>query len=121
MKSALTRTHNISKTAFIALVIAFMAMTASSAWAITLSEARSQGLVGERPDGLIGAVSSNASTEVVQLVSTVNAARLDSYRGVASKDGAPLQAVQAIAGEKLIQTARQNGWYVMDTSGRWSR
>ena len=109
------------KRLLIAFATLLLCMTSASAWAITLSDARTQGFVGERPDGLIGAVSSNASSEVVSLVSTVNAARLDSYRGVAEKDGAPLQAVQAIAGEKLMQTARQRGWYVMDSSGRWSR
>ena len=113
--------HNSIKRHLIAFATLLLFMSAASAWAITLSEARTQGFVGERPDGLIGAVSSNASSEVISLVSTVNAARLDSYRSVASKDGAPVQAVQAIAGEKLMQTARQRGWYVMDASGRWSR
>ena len=94
---------------------------AASAWAITLDDARSQGFVGERADGLIGAVSSNPSTEVSTLVSQVNSARMTSYRQVADKDGAPVQAVQAIAGEKLLQMARQNGWYYLDAGGSWQR
>lgn len=94
---------------------------ASPAWAITLDQARSQGLIGERPDGLIAAVSSNASAEVTTLISEVNSARLGSYRRLATQDSAPLQAVQAVAGEKLIDKARQNGWYTMDTSGGWRR
>jgi len=91
------------------------------AFAITLDEARGQGLVGERPDGLVGSVSANASSEVAALVAQINAARLDSYRALAAKDGAPLQAVKAIAGEKLVQRARQSGWYTMDANGSWSR
>ncbi len=103
------------------LVFLAILMVATSASALTLNEARSQGLIGERPDGLIGAVSASAASDVVALVSEINAARLRQYQSLSQRDGAPLQAVQAIAGEKLTATARQNGWYVMDSSGRWSR
>lgn len=105
---------------FMSLFIAGASLV-SPALALTLDEARAQGLVGERPDGLVGAVSTNASSEVRTLVSQINAARLDSYRALARQDGAPLQAVQAIAGEKLLQIARQNRWYTMNASGGWSR
>lgn len=93
----------------------------SPANAITLDEARTQGLVGEKPNGLVGAVSSNVSGEISTLVQSVNEARLNSFRQLATKDNAPLEAVQAIAGEKLIVKARQSGWYTMDASGNWSR
>lgn len=93
----------------------------SPANAITLGEARTQGLVGEKPNGLLGAVSSNASGEISTLVQSINEARLNSYRQLATKDNAPLEAVQAIAGEKLTGKARQSGWYHMDISGNWSR
>ena len=105
------------RTALVLVVISL----ASPAWAATLEEARSQGLIGERPDGLVGAISLNVSSEVAALVSEVNTARLGSYRRLAGQDNAPLQAIQAIAGEKLIEKGRQNGWYVMDSSGIWQR
>jgi uncharacterized protein len=91
------------------------------AYAITLDEARAQGFVGERPDGLVAAVSANVSSEIAALIDEINAARLSNFRQLAAKDVAPLGAVQAIAGEKLVKKARQNGWYVMDASGAWSR
>lgn len=94
---------------------------AGPAHAITLDEARDLGLIGERPDGLVAAVSPQVSTEVSALIIEINAARLESYKQLAAKDGAPMQAVQAIAGEKLLQKARQNGWYIMSASGGWSR
>ncbi len=94
---------------------------ASPAYAVTLDEARDLGLVGERPDGLVAAVSPQVATEVSALIIEINAARLESYKQLAAKDGAPIQAVQAIAGEKLLQRALQNGWYIMSPSGSWSR
>ncbi|MBT6960023.1 MAG: DUF1318 domain-containing protein, partial [Rhodospirillaceae bacterium] len=42
-------------------------------------------------------------------------------RQLAAKDGAPVEAVKAIAGEKLMGRARENGWYVLNSSGNWSR
>lgn len=94
---------------------------ASPVLATTLNEARTQGLIGERPDGLVAAVSSTATTDIATLVAEINAARLSRYRQLAAKDGAPVEAVQAIAGEKLMGKARENGWYVMNSSGNWSR
>ena len=103
-----------------AIVLGGMTVT-NPAFSTTLTEARSQGLVGERPDGLVAAVSTTASTEIAALISEINAARLNSYRQLAARDGAPVEAVQAIAGEKLMGKARENGWYVLSSSGRWSR
>ena len=89
--------------------------------AIDLDQARTQGVVGERSDGLVGAVDANAPPEVRSLVETVNAARVQEYKSIAQKNGTPLDAVQTVAGEKQLQRARQNKWYVMDASGRWSK
>jgi uncharacterized protein YdbL (DUF1318 family) len=102
------------------ILAALIALTAAlPAWAIELDAARSQGLVGERADGLIGAIQDNA--DVAALVQSVNAARLADYRGIAEKEGTKLEAVQAIAGTKQIERARANGWYYMDASGAWKR
>lgn len=117
----MARTKNLIKMIVALAVVFYLAGNAETAFAITLDEARTQGLVGERPDGLIGAVASNAGTDVAALIAEVNAARLDSYRRLSVKDGAPMEAVQAIAGEKLTSKAKENGWYVMSTDGRWSR
>ncbi len=116
-------THELKRRSALLAISLFLtcAGLVSPAMALTLDEARTQGLVGERPDGLVGAVSANASTEVAALVAQINAARLDSYRALAARDGAPLPAVQAIAGEKLLERARQSGWYTMDANGNWSR
>lgn len=117
----MARTTNLIKVIFALAVVYSLAGYVDTASAITLDEARTQGLVGERPDGLLGAVSSNAATDVAAMIDMINAARLKSYRSLSAKDGAPVEAVQAIAGEKLTSKARQNGWYIMGADGRWSR
>lgn len=105
-----------------AAVAAFlMAGAAGPALALDLDQARAAGQVGERPDGLVGAVSPTPGAEVQALVDSINRARMDAYRGLAQKEGTPLEAVQAVAGERQVQTAARNGWYVMDAGGRWQK
>lgn len=114
------RKRNAMRTAFAALLVVGLA-AASPALAIDLDGARAAGQIGERPDGLVGAVAPNADAEVAALVEAINRARLDTYRALAQKEGTPLEAVQAVAGERQLQAAARNGWYVMDAAGRWSK
>ena len=112
--------NHTTRLLMLALILSGIAIH-TPAFALTLDEARTQGLVGERPDGLIAAVPSTASTDIAALVAEINKARLDSYKQLAAKDGVPVEAVQAIAGEKLMGRARTSGWYVMNSAGQWSR
>lgn len=89
--------------------------------AIDLDQARTQGVVGERADGLVAAVAPSPAADVRTLVDSINAARMAEYKSIAQKNGTPLDAVQTVAGEKQLQRARENKWYVMDASGRWSK
>ncbi|MEQ9815003.1 MAG: YdbL family protein [Azospirillaceae bacterium] len=85
---------------------------------LNLDQARSQGLVGERLDGLIGVVQNAPGVQA--LVDSVNAQRMVRYREIASSTNAPLAAVQAQAGQTLIGRA-QPGWYVQSSSGSWTQ
>ncbi|MCB1972218.1 MAG: YdbL family protein [Rhodobacteraceae bacterium] len=113
-------TQSISRLAVLFALI-FGAVHTAPAWAVDLDQARSQGLVGERPDGLVGAVPTTVAPDVLALVDSVNTARLNTYRDIASKNNTPVDAVQAIAGEKQVQKARENGWYYMDAQGAWKK
>lgn len=85
-----------------------------------LVAAKSQGLVGERPDGLVGLVDPAAPPAVLQMIERINAERLDEYRQVASETSAPLAAVQARAGRQIVQ-ALPSGQHFMDAAGRWRK
>src|SRR4051812_11222840 len=89
---------------------ALVALTGAPALAIDLDQARSTGVVGERPDGLVGTVVSPVKADIKMLVDSVNRERLAAYRELAAKDGTPLDAVQKVAGEKQIAKARAQGW-----------
>ena len=101
--------------------VALLPLTLAPALATDLDQARSAGVLGERPDGLVGTVVSPVNADIKMLVDTVNRERLAAYREVAAKNGIPLDAVQKVAGEKQIAKARTQGWYYMEPSGSWRK
>ncbi|KAA9132648.1 DUF1318 domain-containing protein [Marinihelvus fidelis] len=87
-------------------------------FAMDLGQAKSEGLVGEKPDGYLGLVDSGASSDVRALVQDVNAKRRANYQRIAKQQGAPLAEVEKVGGMTAIDKT-QRGHYVMDASGRW--
>jgi uncharacterized protein YdbL (DUF1318 family) len=92
-------------------------LAAGPALADALDGARAAGQVGERADGLIGAVG-GVPASVAQTIATLNAKRLATYRDIAQKTGTPIDAVQKQAGDHLI-AATPAGQFVMD--GSWHK
>ena len=100
------------------LLMALAMMSAVPAMADALDDARAAGLVGERPDGLVAAVSPNVPANIQSLVQSVNAKRLEKYQQISVEKGVPPEQVGAITGEKIISKLKP-GWYYMDASGNW--
>ncbi len=96
-----------------------LALAPAVAQASPLDDAKAAGWVGERPNGYLGVVP-GAPASAEALVSDINAKRKAKYGSVASSQGTTLQAVEMVAGEKLIGRAR-SGEYVMTASGQWVR
>ena len=92
-------------------------MLSATAFADALDGARAAGQVGERADGMVGAVGS-VPPAIAQTIASINAQRLATYRSIAQKTGTPIDAVQKQAGDHLI-AATPKGQYVMD--GGWRR
>lgn len=86
-------------------------------YALTLQEAKSQGLLGEAPDGYLGLVSPTASSAVKSLMNTVNQKRKQKYQETAQRTGAQLRDTEALFGEALIKKTKP-GHYIK-LSGKW--
>lgn len=100
------------------LVVLLLVMVAP-AWAQpSLSQAKAEGLVGERVDGLVGLVVADPSPTLKAMTEKVNQQRLEEYRRIAEETDAPLAAVQQRAGRRLIQELNK-GEYFTDAAGRW--
>lgn len=100
------------------LVLAFG--SAVMAQGLDLATAKQEGLIGERPDGLVGAVSDSVDPGLLALIGEINAAREAQYRQIAEEAGAPVAAVKARAGQSLIARTPA-GQFIMTPDGQWQR
>ncbi len=90
------------------------------AQAITLDEAKDQGLIGEQQDGYLGLVVSDADAEVRALMQDVNAQRRQRYQQIAQQNGITLEQVEDLAYQEAVE-ATEAGHYVQLPNGRWVR
>ena len=100
---------------YTALFIMLLSMS-FSVFALTLQDAKKQGLVGEMPDGYLGAIKNNP--EVTNLVSAVNKKRKELYISLARKNKITLAQVSALAGKKAIQKTSA-GNFIQNDKGQW--
>ena len=84
--------------------------------ALTLDQARSQGLVGELPNGYVAARGNAPGLSA--LVDNVNRQRRQRYRQIAADTNVPMAAVEQQAGQALINRLRSGQWY-MNTRNQW--
>lgn len=102
----------------ISSVLLVLTIAAPGAYALGLDAARSQGLVGETPQGYVGAVR-GGNSEVERLVASVNAKRRSRYSQIAKKNGLSVSAVAQQAGRKL--TAKVPKGQYVKSNGRWQK
>lgn len=104
------------------MAVIFLLCLASIAYALTLPDAKTQGLVGEKGDGFIAAVPANVTaaqaSEVQALVSSINQSRLLEYQSIAQNNGTSVSHVESVAGQTLINLAKP-GEYIMNSNGDW--
>ena len=88
------------------------------AFALSLDEAKSKGLVGEKANGYLGVVVPG-SQEAQSLTNEVNQKRRQAYQDIAARNRTQLETVEALAGEKAIQNTKP-GHFVESPAG-WTR
>jgi uncharacterized protein YdbL (DUF1318 family) len=93
-------------------------MFSSQVLALTLSEARQQGRVGETLSGFIAPIKQDKET--LELVKTINEARSENYQKLADSNNISANQVAELAGQKLVARA-QPGEYVRGINGQWMK
>lgn len=86
--------------------------------AVTLSEARQQGRVGETLSGYIAPIKQDKET--LALVKSINEARAAHYQQLADSNIISVDEVAKLAGQKLV-TRAQPGEYVRGLNGQWMK
>lgn len=99
------------------LVLVVLSMPGTG-WALTLEEAKTQGLVGEQPGGYLGVVATGASAEAQALVDDINQKRRQTYEDIARRNATKLAAVEMLAGETAIKNTKP-GNFIQSPSGQW--
>jgi len=102
------------------LTLAGLLLLALPAWALSLDEAKNQGLVGERSNGYLGIVVDNPGADVRNLVADINRKRKTAYEDSARSAGVELQVIELRIGQRL-QNKAEPGHYIESGDGRWRR
>lgn len=95
-------------------------LLASLATAQSLDEAKAAGLIGEKSDGYLGLVQSDAPTAVAELVRSVNRQRRERYEQIARDNDIPINTVAQLAYARAVEATR-SGNYIEDANGDWVR
>ncbi|KPZ72527.1 MULTISPECIES: YdbL family protein [Shewanella] len=90
----------------------------SSALALTLQQAKSQGLLGEQTNGYLGLVVNNEQAKKV--MNDVNAKRKLHYQKIAKKNKLSTDDVAMLAAKKAIAAAKKDH-YIQTVSGKWQQ
>ena len=98
------------------VILSFLPLAA--AFGLSLEEAKTRGLVGEKASGYLGVVNP-ASQEAQSLTDEVNAKRRRAYQDIAARNKTPLETVETLAGEKAIQNTKPG--HFVEGPGGWTR
>lgn len=99
-------------------VVVICGGSAIPAFAISLEDAKTKGLVGEKPSGYLGVVG-GGNSEVQSLIEEVNQKRRQAYEEIAKRNGTQLTAVETLAGEKAIQNTKPGNF--IEGPGGWTK
>ena len=112
------RTYQLTVSVLVPTLLLGVLWLPLPSWGLTLEEAKSQGVVGEQPDGYLGIVQPGASAEVQALVNDVNQKRRQMYEDIARRNSTKLEAVEMLAGKTAIDNTRP-GNFIRSPSGQW--
>jgi uncharacterized protein YdbL (DUF1318 family) len=93
-------------------------LQAHTAHAQDLAQAKRDGWLGERIDGLVGVVRADTPQNIRALADDINRRRRAEYARIAEREGISVQAVAQLAGERLIDRADPGDW-VLGADGNW--
>lgn len=103
---------------FVSLIFIAVFVVCSSAFALDLQSAKSQGLVGETPSGYLAPVK-GGNAETANLVQSINTQRKAHYQNIATRNKTSLQSVEHLAGKKAIEKSPAGNF--VQINGQWKK
>jgi len=112
--------HELILKLFMSVSLVLWLTATGMAWAITLEEAKAEGLIGEKVDGYVGVVTANPDAKLQELVANTNDGRREVYQELAERNDITIEAVGIVSAEKLNKMAPP-GQFVQTPSGQWQK
>ena len=95
-----------------------LVLGSTTAFAISIDDAKSRGLIGERVDGYVGYVVTPPSNDVKVLVKSVNNKRREKFSESAKHNGIKTEQVAGRFYQRAVK-ATARGHYYQNTNGAW--
>lgn len=109
---------NKISTIFATLVL-LLSFSASS-FALSMDQAKSQGLIGENSSGYLASVKAKPSAAVTAVINSINAKRKAAYLKTAASAGVSISVVEKRVAQRLSSKAAK-GAFLRNASGVWYR
>lgn len=103
---------------FVLSVLTGLVLLSSVAHALTLQQAKQQGLIGEANNGYVASVQPTPSPSLKALIDSVNNKRLQGYLQISKKNNLSLDDVTSMAQEKAVKKTLP-GQYFQTKTGDW--
>ncbi|NQZ32303.1 MAG: YdbL family protein [Oceanospirillaceae bacterium] len=103
-----------STIAALLLLISFSTFSA----ALSMDQAKAQGLIGETSSGYLGSVKSGPSAAVANLIKSINVQRKAAFATKATKAGVSVSVMAKRVAQRLFQKAAK-GAYLQSPAGKW--
>jgi len=96
------------------LLISFSSFSA----ALTMDQAKAQGLIGETSNGYLDSVAASPNATVSSLINSINNQRKAAFKTKAAKAGVSLDVMSKRVAQRLFQKAAK-GAYLKNPAGKW--
>lgn len=103
---------------YVLLVLAGLMLLSSAAHALTLQQAKQQGLIGEANNGYVASVQPTPSPSLRTLIDTVNQRRQQGYLHISKTNNLTLDNVSSMAQKKAVKKTLP-GHYFQTKTGDW--
>ena len=102
---------------FFAALVLLLSFSANS-FALSMDQAKSQGLIGENSSGYLASVKANPSAAVTAVINSINAKRKAAYVKTAASANVSIDVVEKRVAQRLSSKAAK-GAYLRNAAGVW--
>jgi uncharacterized protein YdbL (DUF1318 family) len=93
-------------------------LVSTQSFALTMDQAKTQGLIGETNSGYLASVKANPSAAVAAVIRSINQKRKAAFTSKAAKAGVSVSVMAKRVAQRLYQKAAP-GNYLQTSAGKW--